>query len=39
MHTKMFRFGILALEQFLEKLPVWPQLCHHLTQIDHLTEA
>lgn len=36
MHKKFFRFGILALEQFLDKLPVWPQLCHHLTQIEHL---
>ncbi|CAK0817390.1 unnamed protein product [Prorocentrum cordatum] len=39
MHTKMFKFGILALEQFLDRLPVWPALCQHLTQIQDLSEA
>eukprot|EP00927_Polykrikos_kofoidii_P002672 TRINITY_DN11067_c0_g5_i2.p1 TRINITY_DN11067_c0_g5~~TRINITY_DN11067_c0_g5_i2.p1 ORF type:complete len:2502 (+),score=564.25 TRINITY_DN11067_c0_g5_i2:638-7507(+) len=38
-HTKMFRFGILALEQFLEKLPTWPQLCHHITLVEHMKDV
>eukprot|EP00929_Paragymnodinium_shiwhaense_P096504 TRINITY_DN5810_c0_g1_i1.p1 TRINITY_DN5810_c0_g1~~TRINITY_DN5810_c0_g1_i1.p1 ORF type:complete len:2534 (+),score=627.08 TRINITY_DN5810_c0_g1_i1:150-7751(+) len=38
MSTKMFRFGITALEHMLEKLPTWPQLCHHLTQLEHLND-
>lgn len=39
MHTKMFRFGVLALEQFLDRLPAFPALCQDLARIQDLSEA
>ena len=33
---KMFRFGILALEQFLPRIALWPRLCHLLTEMENL---
>ncbi|KAG5558355.1 hypothetical protein RHGRI_008322 [Rhododendron griersonianum] len=33
---KIFAFGTLALEQFLDRLVEIPQLCHHILQISHL---
>ncbi|KAF7147217.1 hypothetical protein RHSIM_Rhsim03G0166300 [Rhododendron simsii] len=33
---KIFAFGTLALEQFLDRLEEIPQLCHHILQISHL---
>jgi CCR4-NOT transcription complex subunit 1 len=39
MHTKMFRFGVLALEQFLDRLPAFPALCQDLARIQDLLEA
>lgn len=35
-NEKMFRFGIIALEQFRGRLNEWPQYCSHLMQIPHL---
>ena len=37
--SKMFRFGMFALEQFKERLNEWPQYCSHIVQIQHLREG
>ncbi|EPS67619.1 hypothetical protein M569_07155, partial [Genlisea aurea] len=37
--SKMFTFGTLALEQFLDRLVEWPQYCNHILQISHLRIA
>ncbi|CAN4125895.1 unnamed protein product [Withania somnifera] len=37
--SKMFVFGILALEQFVDRLIEWPQYCNHILQISHLRAA
>lgn len=37
--SKMFVFGILALEQFVDRLIEWPQYCNHILQISHLRVA
>ncbi|MED6130919.1 hypothetical protein PIB30_005208 [Stylosanthes scabra] len=34
--SKMFLFGSLALEQFVDRLIEWPQYCNHILQISHL---
>nr|XP_025640967.1 CCR4-NOT transcription complex subunit 1 isoform X1 [Arachis hypogaea] len=34
--SKMFTFGSLALEQFVDRLIEWPQYCNHILQISHL---
>ena len=34
--SKMFTFGVLALDQFKGKLNQWPQVCNFLVQIPHL---
>ncbi|XP_050235980.1 uncharacterized protein LOC126686015 isoform X2 [Mercurialis annua] len=34
--SKMFVFGINALDQFLDRLIEWPQYCNHILQISHL---
>ncbi|OIW00926.1 hypothetical protein TanjilG_10004 [Lupinus angustifolius] len=34
--SKMFMFGSLALEQFVDRLTEWPQYCNHILQISHL---
>ncbi|KAJ7950880.1 putative CCR4-NOT transcription complex protein [Quillaja saponaria] len=34
--SKMFLFGTLALEQFVDRLIEWPQYCNHILQISHL---
>ncbi|CAH9118024.1 unnamed protein product [Cuscuta europaea] len=34
--SKMFSFGIKALDQFRERLIEWPQYCNHILQISHL---
>ncbi|KAM7508804.1 hypothetical protein LguiA_019257 [Lonicera macranthoides] len=34
--SKMFVFGIMALEQFLDRMIEWPQYCNHILQISHL---
>ncbi|XP_061369489.1 uncharacterized protein LOC133312337 [Gastrolobium bilobum] len=34
--SKMFIFGCLALEQFVDRLIEWPQYCNHILQISHL---
>ncbi|XP_039684486.1 CCR4-NOT transcription complex subunit 1 isoform X2 [Medicago truncatula] len=34
--SKMFMFGSLALEQFVDRLVEWPQYCNHILQISHL---
>ncbi|KAA8539793.1 hypothetical protein F0562_026485 [Nyssa sinensis] len=34
--SKIFAFGTLALEQFLDRLVEWPQYCNHILQISHL---
>eukprot|EP00736_Rhodelphis_marinus_P014468 Rmarinus@m.14689 len=36
--TKMFVFGITALEEFKERLHDWPQYCMHIYQLPHLRE-
>lgn len=35
-NTKMFEFGMFALEQFKGRLHEWPQYCSHIVQIPHL---
>ena len=35
-NSKMFHFGLLALEQFRTRLPEWPQYCTLLLQVRHL---
>lgn len=37
--SKMFRFGMFALQQFKERLHEWPQYCSHIVQIPHLRET
>ncbi|KAK3001360.1 hypothetical protein RJ639_021139, partial [Escallonia herrerae] len=37
--TKIFAFGTVALEQFLDRLVEWPQYCNHILQISHLRGA
>ncbi|VFQ85948.1 unnamed protein product [Cuscuta campestris] len=34
--SKMFSFGIKALDQFRERLVEWPQYCNHILLISHL---
>lgn len=34
--SRMFRFGMWALEQFKERLHQWPQYCAHIIKIPHL---
>ncbi|XP_059434806.1 uncharacterized protein LOC132167794 isoform X1 [Corylus avellana] len=34
--SKMFVFGTMALEQFVDRLIEWPQYCNHILQISHL---
>ncbi|XP_028087319.1 CCR4-NOT transcription complex subunit 1-like [Camellia sinensis] len=34
--TKVFAYGILTLEQFLDRLVDLPLLCNHILQISHL---
>ncbi len=36
---KLFRFGVQALLQFINRLPEWPQFCAHLGQIAHLEQV
>jgi CCR4-NOT transcription complex subunit 1 len=35
--TNLFKFGFYALEQFIPRLPEWPQYCAHLRQVRVLT--
>nr|KAJ3414525.1 hypothetical protein HK105_001741 [Polyrhizophydium stewartii] len=37
--SKLFKFGLQALMQFLNRLAEWPQYCGLLVQIEHLHEA
>jgi CCR4-NOT transcription complex subunit 1 len=37
--TKMFQFGMTALQQFQHRLHEWPQYCQHIMQIPHLGMA
>eukprot|EP00899_Mesostigma_viride_P024080 jgi/Mesvir1/4857/Mv11131-RA.2 len=37
--SKMFKFGLVALDQFLGRLPEWPQYCAHVLQIPHMRQA
>lgn len=32
-NSKLFKFGIYALEQFTSRLAEWPQYCLHLKQV------
>jgi CCR4-NOT transcription complex subunit 1 len=34
--SKMFLFGTMSLEQFVDRLIEWPQYCNHILQISHL---
>lgn len=36
-NDKMFRFGLIALDQFRARLCEWPQFCSHLIQIPHFS--
>eukprot|EP00698_Gefionella_okellyi_P025035 TRINITY_DN9037_c0_g1_i1.p1 TRINITY_DN9037_c0_g1~~TRINITY_DN9037_c0_g1_i1.p1 ORF type:complete len:2034 (-),score=429.50 TRINITY_DN9037_c0_g1_i1:786-6887(-) len=38
-NTKMFKFGLYALEQFRSRLPEWPQYCSHIDKLDHLRQV
>ncbi len=33
---KVFRFGMIALEQFKSRLSEWPQYCSHIMRIPHI---
>lgn len=37
--SKMFSFGLTALEMFRDRLVEWPQYCNHILQISHMREA
>lgn len=37
--SKMFSFGTIALEKFLELLVEWPQYCQHILKISHLRDT
>ncbi|EGF78328.1 hypothetical protein BATDEDRAFT_35788 [Batrachochytrium dendrobatidis JAM81] len=37
--SKLFKFGVQALLQFLNRLVEWPQYCALLLQIEHLRDA
>ncbi|XP_020519676.1 CCR4-NOT transcription complex subunit 1 isoform X1 [Amborella trichopoda] len=37
--SKMFSFGLKALEQFTDRLVEWPQYCNHILQISHLRDS
>lgn len=37
--TRMFNFGVIALQHFKYRLPLWPQYCSHLLSVDHLKRA
>eukprot|EP00898_Chlorokybus_atmophyticus_P005844 jgi/Chlat1/6260/Chrsp44S05774 len=39
LQTKMFMFGLVALEQFKARLAEWPQYCSHILQIQHMRQA
>lgn len=38
-NTKMFKFGLFALEEFISRLPEWPQYIAHIVQIPHLHQV
>eukprot|EP00698_Gefionella_okellyi_P006187 TRINITY_DN15601_c0_g1_i1.p1 TRINITY_DN15601_c0_g1~~TRINITY_DN15601_c0_g1_i1.p1 ORF type:complete len:1583 (-),score=323.11 TRINITY_DN15601_c0_g1_i1:34-4782(-) len=38
-NSKMFKFGLYALEQFRSRLPEWPQYCTHIDKIEHLRQV
>eukprot|EP01130_Rhizamoeba_saxonica_P016258 TRINITY_DN7482_c0_g1_i1.p1 TRINITY_DN7482_c0_g1~~TRINITY_DN7482_c0_g1_i1.p1 ORF type:complete len:2042 (-),score=367.44 TRINITY_DN7482_c0_g1_i1:55-5421(-) len=35
--TKMFNFGLYAIQQFKSRLPEWPHYCQYILQIPHLS--
>ncbi|XP_024528197.1 CCR4-NOT transcription complex subunit 1 isoform X1 [Selaginella moellendorffii] len=37
--SKMFSFGMTALEQFRSRLEEWPQYCNHILQISHMRDG
>ncbi|MCO5612109.1 hypothetical protein L7F22_066371 [Adiantum nelumboides] len=37
--SRMFSFGLAALEKFRDRLVEWPQYCNHILQISHMREA
>jgi CCR4-NOT transcription complex subunit 1 len=37
--SKMFTFGLEALNQFKTRLPEWPQYCSYILQIPHMRQA
>ncbi|CAM0140611.1 CCR4-NOT core subunit cdc39, variant 2 [Umbelopsis sp. WA50703] len=37
--SKLFRFGLQSLTQFLSRLPEWPQYCTHILQISQLQQT
>eukprot|EP00250_Pteridium_aquilinum_P021342 c25093_g1_i1 orf=270-7661(-) len=37
--SRMFSFGLTALEKFRDRLVEWPQYCNHILQISHMREA
>ncbi|KAH7284495.1 hypothetical protein KP509_34G056500 [Ceratopteris richardii] len=37
--SRMFSFGLAALEKFKDRLVEWPQYCNHILQISHIREA
>jgi CCR4-NOT transcription complex subunit 1 len=36
--SKMFKFGLIALDQFKSRLYEWPQYCSHILQIAHVRQ-
>ena len=38
-NSKMFSFGMYALEQFKSRLAEWPQYCNHILHIPHLQKV
>eukprot|EP01119_Soliformovum_irregulare_P023182 TRINITY_DN8072_c0_g1_i1.p1 TRINITY_DN8072_c0_g1~~TRINITY_DN8072_c0_g1_i1.p1 ORF type:complete len:2236 (-),score=833.72 TRINITY_DN8072_c0_g1_i1:325-7032(-) len=37
--TKMYKFGLVALEQFKSRLAEWPQYCSHILAIPHIRKT
>ncbi|KAH8935189.1 hypothetical protein BDL97_17G016600 [Sphagnum fallax] len=37
--SKMFSFGLAALDQFKDRLVEWPQYCNHILLITHIRET
>lgn len=37
LNSKMYYFGVLALDRFRTRLKEYPRYCHHIMEIEHFT--